>query len=243
MSKYFIRLDDASEFMDIERWNKIENILDSFLIKPIVSIIPNNKDNTFINKYPYNEKFWDKAREWEKKGWVVSMHGYTHVYETTNGGINPVNNRSEFAGLTLERQAQKMVNGYEILVNNGLTPKIFNAPSHTFDIKTIEALYQYTPIRIISDTIASNTYFYNNIYFIPQQVGQVRFIPLKIVTFCYHPNLMCERDFTELEIFLKKHHKKFIFTIEEILLKRSLTKVDKVLRKVYFIYKKYRRKI
>lgn len=43
----------------------------------------------------------------EKKGWIIALHGYEHVFETTSGGINPVNNKSEFAGVNLEKQKKK----------------------------------------------------------------------------------------------------------------------------------------
>ena len=44
-SKYIIRLDDACETMDREKWARLESILDSKNIKPIVAVIPNNQDD------------------------------------------------------------------------------------------------------------------------------------------------------------------------------------------------------
>ena len=51
---YLIRLDDASEYMDLEKWTRISNLLDKYGIKPIFGIIPNNRDDTLISKYRYN---------------------------------------------------------------------------------------------------------------------------------------------------------------------------------------------
>ena len=45
-ARYLIRLDDACPQMHHEKWNKIEEIFDIFDIKPIVAIIPDNKDKT-----------------------------------------------------------------------------------------------------------------------------------------------------------------------------------------------------
>lgn len=105
---YLIRLDDASEYMNIEKWDKVEKILDKYNIKPIVGIIPNNEDESLIKRYDLNKKFWAKATSWQNKKWTIAMHGYNHVYVTYDGGINPVQKRSEFAGLSLERQKEKM---------------------------------------------------------------------------------------------------------------------------------------
>lgn len=44
---YLFRLDDASEFMDTENWNKIERLFDMYDIKPLVGVIPNNLDKNF----------------------------------------------------------------------------------------------------------------------------------------------------------------------------------------------------
>ena len=27
------------------------------------------------------ENFWQKVRDWQNKGWEISMHGLTHVYD------------------------------------------------------------------------------------------------------------------------------------------------------------------
>ena len=34
MSKYLLRLDDASDYMDVEKWQRMENLLDKYGIKP-----------------------------------------------------------------------------------------------------------------------------------------------------------------------------------------------------------------
>jgi len=59
------------------------------------------------------------------------------------------------------------------LENNDLEPKVFFAPSHTFDANTLEALRLESNIGVICDTIANNVYTLNAFYFIPQQTGEV----------------------------------------------------------------------
>ena len=98
---FIIRLDDASNYMNHDNWDRMELLLNKYNIKPIVGIIPNNKDIELLN-YSNDSKFWEKAKKWEKKGWIIAMHGYEHLYLTKNGGINPIQYRSEFAGLSLE---------------------------------------------------------------------------------------------------------------------------------------------
>ena len=108
---YYFRLDDASEYRDIEKWSRIENIFDRYNIRPLVGIIPQIKDEYLVSAYQRDFCFWDKALRWKEKGWKIALHGYEHIYLTTDGGINPVNNRSEFAGLSFDIQSNKIKKG------------------------------------------------------------------------------------------------------------------------------------
>ena len=203
MRKFIIRLDDACEKMDTAKWNEIEAILDKYSVCPLVGVIPDCQDK-MMDKYPIDCNFWDKVQVWQKKGWAIAMHGCTHVYVTDSGGINPVNKRSEFAGLPLAMQRDKIAAGVKIMREHGFEPTVFFAPSHTFDFNTIEALKLESNIRIISDTIANKPYTKYGMIFVPQQCGSVRNLPLDTITFCYHPNMMNIQDFRILDDFLNK---------------------------------------
>lgn len=208
-TKYYIRLDDASPFMDDSRWRKAFSVLDKYNIKALIGVIPNNKDE-LTAKEPYKDTFWQTARDWRKNGHIIALHGYDHCYLTQDRGINPIHARSEFAGVSLEKQRKKIKDGYAILKSHGLTPEVFYAPSHTFDTNTIRALIEETPIRIISDTIAFRPYKSRGLTFIPQQIGQFRDIPFSgDYTFCFHPNNMDDKDFERFELFIKLHRSKF----------------------------------
>lgn len=235
---YVIRLDDASDYNNLSNWNRMEKILNSYSIKPIVGVIPNNQDSSMVKVYKKNNDFWKKVKQWQKSGWIIAMHGYDHVYITDDGGINPIQKRSEFAGVSLKKQENKIKNGIEIFKSNGIIPDVFFAPSHTFDENTLLALKKNSDIRIISDTIANNIYFENDFYFLPQQSGRVRKLPFKFVTFCYHPNTMCDSDFNELENFIKENRNKFNGLDIKNLTKRNKNILDKFLSLLYFARRK-----
>lgn len=231
MTKYIMRLDDAASRMNIENWNKMEQLLDECQIKPLVGVIPKCEDSE-MQKYQKDDSFWDKVHLWEEKGWTIAFHGYNHVYTTKDGGINPVNQQSEFAGVPLEEQKLKIRLGLEIFKKHGIEPRVFFAPSHTFDENTIEALKSESDIRIISDTVANRPYQKYGMTFVPQQSGRVRKLPFKLVTFCYHPNLMKNVDFLILQNFIVENRENFIiFPLTEV--NRRLNLYDKCLQKLY----------
>lgn len=233
MSKYILRLDDACEKMDIEKWDRIEQLLDKYGVKPLVGVIPHCED-PMMDDYPIDSNFWSKVNNWISKDWSIAMHGYNHVYSTECGGINPINKRSEFAGEPLEVQKEKIRKGISIMREHGINPKTFFAPSHTFDRNTLLALKAESDINIISDTIANDVYYQDDFQFVPQQSGRVRKLPFKVVTFCYHPNMMQENDFLILECFLEKNSDLFIeFPIEKN--HRKFDFYDFLIKKMYFL--------
>lgn len=207
---YLVRLDDACEYMNHKKWSKIEEILNKYNIKPLVGIIPNNEDvKTIIEKK--DDNFYIKVKEWEKIGWTIALHGFNHICESNSGGINPVHKRSEFAGVSLDIQRNKISSGYKILKKNGINPSFFFAPSHTFDLNTIESIKSETEIKIISDTFTLFPYKYRGLCFIPCQMGKFRRLLLPgYWTFCFHPNEMTEIDFNEFERFISLNVNKFI---------------------------------
>ncbi len=235
MKQFLIRLDDASEYMDVCKWIQVQHLLDEFSIKPVFGVIPQNDDKNLKELYPCNQDFWKLVKTWMDHGWTPAMHGYEHKYVTANGGMNPVNNRSEFAGLPYEEQAEKIRKGYAVLKSHDIMPEIFFAPSHTYDIYTLKALYKETPIRVICDTAVSDIYYKHPFYFIPQQSGRVRNLPFKTVTFCCHPNEMKKRDFERLKIFLARYSDQCVSFRKDLLKKRRLSSYDKMLQKVYFM--------
>jgi predicted deacetylase len=238
MKKYYFRLDDACECLDIEKWNKIEKIFDKHNLFPLVGVIPNCDDQD-LKKYPNYPRFWNKIRYLEEKGWIIALHGYSHVYDSKEGGINPVHQRSEFAGKSLDVQKELINKGLETLNRQKLNPVVFFAPSHTFDENTLIAIKECSNIRVISDTIARKRYKYKDITFVPQQSGKVRKVPFcKEITFCYHPNTMTENDFTELDEFITKHRKN-ICNFDYSLTEKKKTFLDYLLSKLYFIKRKF----
>lgn len=236
MTRFIFRLDDACERMNLDKWNRIEELLDKYEIKPLVGVIPDCKD-TMMNQYEVNLSFWDKVKVWIEKDWTIALHGYHHLYTTDQGGVNPIHNRSEFAGVDLKKQKEMIRRGISIFAQHGVVPQVFFAPSHTFDKNTIQALKEESNIRIISDTIAYDTYNMDDITFVPQQSGKVRYLPFSLVTFCYHPNDMQEDDFNHLEFFFHKYKEKFIpFPLGTTV--RQYGIVDRLLRNLYMARRK-----
>lgn len=241
MKKFLIRLDDASPTMNLERWNLMESLLDEFSIKPLMGIIPNNEDpQQKID--PFDNFFWDKVKTWREKGWEIALHGYSHCYTSNQAGILPFWNKSEFAGIGLAEQKDKIKKGIAILKKHNIKPNYFFAPSHTFDLNTLEALRTCSDIRIISDGIAIRPYKKYGFVFIPQISGHCVNFPIDgIFTFCFHPNTMKELDFINLRLFLEKHSEYFIpFSDINFANVKKEGPFNRTLAKLFFIYRKLR---
>ena len=235
---YLIRLDDASPYMDAKKWQRMEDLLDRYGITPLVGIIPANADPETMDKE--DPLFWEKAHRWVNKGWKMALHGYKHVCATYSGGLNPVHHRSEFAGLPYAEQRQIISNGYAILKEHNLEVEWFFAPSHTFDADPLRAIKDCTPIKYISDMIASAPFKYQGFSFVPCQLGVLRKMPISgYWCACYHPNYMNDKEFVTLENFLKRHAGDFL-PFDEIPEAGKRSMKDRFLSFAYFLLRRVR---
>ncbi|MCM0220079.1 DUF2334 domain-containing protein [Bacteroides fragilis] len=241
ITKYLIRLDDACPTMAKDRWQKIEYILDKYSIYPMVGVIPANQDHSLVlDEEDCN--FWNKVKTWQKKGWSIALHGYDHIYCSNKAGVNPIHNRSEFAGLPLNSQKKKIKAGVDIFLSHGIYPLFFFAPSHTFDENTLIAIKDCSTIRMISDTPAFAPYKKSEFFFFPQQFGTFRKIFLPgYWTFCFHPNAMSDTDFDNFEAFIKKNVSLFVsFSDVDVTKLKSKTFLDRCYASFYYFYRKIR---
>jgi len=208
-AKYIIRLDDACPTMNKSNWNRIEKLLNFYNIKPIVAVVPNNQDeNLMIDEV--DKEFWEKVKNWQQKGWEIALHGYEHKYATQAKSIVPINDYSEFAGVTLEKQCEKIKEGIAIFKKYNISTRVWVAPAHSFDENTIKALKAESDITIISDGIAFAPFWEYGMHWIPQQVWKFREMFFGTWTGCFHPDTMGEQEFIRLENFIKKNATKFI---------------------------------
>ena len=190
-SKYIIRLDDACETMNLENWSKIESILDSLNVKPIVAVIPKNEDKELFMKKK-NKDFWNLVYSWQKKGWNIALHGYQHKYHKIKREKQflPLYERSEFACLDSIKQKEKISKGLKIFSSKNIITNIWVAPSHSFDKTTIDVIKKNSDIKIISDGIGLYPTIKDGLIFLPQQIWKPFKFPFGVWTICLHPNNM-----------------------------------------------------
>ena len=136
-----------------------------------------------------------------------------------------------------DKQKDKIEKGYSILIKHGLNVEWFFAPSHSFDLNTIKALKEATPISKISDGFSFMPYNQHGITFYPNQMGHFREIKMKGVwTFCFHPNTMSEQSFIDFENFIIKNRHAFVgFDDTSIRVYSSKRTIDKIGNKAFFL--------
>ena len=167
--KIAVRLDDITPDMDWDRFLKFKAILEKYRIEPLIGVVPDNKDDNLM-KQPKSEQapadFWAYVRELKDEGWVIAMHGYRHIYTTSKGGVFPLNNFSEFAGISYEKQKQMICAGKTMLKEKGIETDIFMAPAHSYDRNTLKALKEAGFLRI-TDGFGNSPYLWKGLTFYP----------------------------------------------------------------------------
>lgn len=202
-AQYLFRVDDACPSMHSERWDACERIFDRFGIKPIVAVVPDNRDPN-LECRKRDPLFWNRVRAWQQKGWTIAMHGYQHQFHYVDRRklILPFYDRSEFAGLSFLEQSEKIRAAWQIFAREQVKPTVWIAPAHCFDQTTLQAIERETPIRIISDGIARNQYYEDGFYWLPQQLWSFKEKTYGLWTICLHPNNMNYDQIQALEALL-----------------------------------------
>ena len=205
-----IRIDDIAENMNWDLMEKSELLFEKYGIKPVLGVIPENKDDTLLS-YPKKNDFWEKVRIWKNKGWEIAMHGYTHVYDKKTKKNDYFNHGgdSEFCGHSLETQELRIKKGLEKFDSEKIKIRAFFAPNHTYDQNTFVAL-KNNGINEIIDGYGLMPYSENNIKFIPQLFYKVFALPFGIQSTQIHLNYWEQKDFDNFEKFIIENLKNII---------------------------------
>jgi len=205
-----IRFDDISENMEWKYMDKCELLFDKFNIKPLLGVIPENKDPELLS-YPKNIDFWNRVESWKRKGWEISMHGYAHLYEqqTKKKDIFNYGGASEFYGLDYENQLNKIKLGLEKFRKKNIFIRSFFAPNHTYDLNTLKALRD-SGIEIVIDGYGLFPYHKFDLLFIPQLFYREILLPFGIQSTQIHVNYWDDKYFLNFENFINKNYNKIV---------------------------------
>ena len=202
-TSYLLRFDDLCPTMNWNAWDPIETALADLGIRPILAVVPDNRDPV-LDVGPANGEFWDRVRVWHARGWTVALHGFQHTYVTDRSGIVGLNRRSEFAGLPYAKQEEKIRRSVEIMSAEGCTPRVWTAPSHSFDRATVGAL-RANGLEVINEGF----YPYPHVdrdgtLWVPHQMWRFRSMPFGVWTVGCHINLWTGDDVARFVTILRR---------------------------------------
>ena len=241
LARYLIRFDDLCPTMNWDMWARIENALIEHKATPLLAVIPDNCDPTLMLSPP-SPDFWSAVRNWQARGWTIGLHGYQHRYLTESAGIVGIQPRSEFAGLPLGEQREKLSQAVEILRRERVHAEAWVAPAHSFDWNTVRVLRDLD-ITLINDGFAIAPFTdARGCAWIPQQLWQFRWRPCGIWTVCYHHNHWDEQQLSRFLRALDKYHSRItnIQTVMEIYSGRQHQIVDSIYRVAHSVARQWR---
>lgn len=214
--KYLLRFDDIAPNMNWRLFYKIKELLIKYKIKPIIGIIPNNKDKE-LKKFPVcKSNFFSEIRKLQSLGWTIAMHGYEHVYfENKIKDYLSMRVKSEFVGESFEVQNLKIEKGISILKKNNLNTDVFFAPNHSFDLTTIDCL-KMNNFKYIVDGYGFAPFTDRGMSFIPQMFNRPRKYPFGLHTFVFHVNEFTDEHYQAFERFIVDNHR-FIIDFKKAL--------------------------
>jgi len=197
-ARYLLRFDDLCPTMNWDVWHEVEVILRAADVKPILAVVPDNRDEKLQHGEP-DPQFWENIRRWQTAGAAIGLHGYQHRYITRNSGIIGLNDRSEFAGLPLAEQELKLHSAVQIFRRENIAPSVWVAPAHSFDENTVTILMNLG-IKVVSDGFFLFPHVDDRgVTWIPQQLWQFRPMPFGVWTICLHHNGWTGKDVSQFQ--------------------------------------------
>ncbi|MGM9484166.1 DUF2334 domain-containing protein [Roseateles sp. NT4] len=209
MSRFVIRFDDVCPGM---AWARFQPFLDFFDrhpgVKPLLGVVPDNRDAK-LDVAPPRTDFWDLARQWHARGWTLAQHGTTHEYSQPGGGLLGVGTKSEFTGLPLQAQKERLARGKAILEREGVWQPCFMAPSHSFDDNTLRALRELG-FEAVTDGYGMYPYDIEGITLVPQLFSTPMHLGFGVYTLCLHVNSMSDDRIAKTLSFMTQHTDRLI---------------------------------
>jgi predicted deacetylase len=207
-AQYLLRFDDLCPAMPQEGWRRFLPLIEEFDLRPILAVVPANADPELAASSRPDPQFWAAMRELQRAGAEIALHGYRHLCESRGRTLVGVRRASEFAGVPEDRQRAWIRAGLEILRSHGLNPRIFAAPRHGFDARTLRAL-RAEGIGILSDGFARIPFRRGGLVWIPQQLWTPQQKSRGLWTICLHPATAGDREAMVLREFLRSHAAQF----------------------------------
>jgi len=213
-AQYLLRCDDLCPVMSPTGWQRFASLIEEFGIRPILAVVPDNQDRDLEVSAP-DPEFWRQMCDLESAGATIGLHGYRHQSNSTGRSLLPLHRRTEFAGVAKETQREWIRAGMKILRGHGLTPRIWVAPRHGFDVQTLQALRE-EGIEVLSDGFARVPFIRGGMTWIPQQLWEPVEKPHGLWTICTHPNTAEDSLVERLRAFLSIHSAQFT-SVERVL--------------------------
>lgn len=196
-ARYLIRFDDICPTMNWDAWHRVESLLVRHAIKPLLAVVPDNRD-PLLQAGPARADFWPYIRQCQARGWTIAMHGWQHLYESSDGGLLRINRHSEFSGLDFAAQQAKIAQAAAVFAREGVRVDAWIAPGHNFDAVTLDVL-RAQGIGLLSDGFFFRPVHHRGHVWLPQQLWRFRRMPLGTWTVCLHVNHFSEAEIDALD--------------------------------------------
>lgn len=192
--KIAVRMDDITPDMNWENFRFFQGLFQEVGITPLLGIVPENRDAKLSIEAPHGD-FYEFMKKLQAQGYCLAMHGCYHVYTTGRGGLFPLNNYSEFAGISYEKQKELLAVGKARLEEQGIKTDIFMAPAHSYDKYTLRALRELGFTKM-TDGFGKAPYRYRGLTFYPISFMLSRSLKQQrgATTMVIHANTVTEQE-------------------------------------------------
>jgi len=144
-AEYLVRFDDMCPTMRWSVWERIEPILIERLVRPVLAVVPENRDPDLRIDDPRPD-FWDRVRGWHARGWTIALQpgGRSRGSGRAGGGA-----RGDLVGRPEPAQREALGAAVDTLTKQGVAPSAFAASHRSYDRVTLALLREFGITTVI----------------------------------------------------------------------------------------------
>lgn len=129
--------DDVNKTTEVEKINKVIEVLDSHGVKGVFFVIPYLQGRYLLQE---GDKVAEFLREISKKDHEIALHGYTHRVPRLQPGSLIV---QEFAGLPFSEKKRRIMKGKKILEEAGFKVHGFRNPGFKINLDILQIIDEH----------------------------------------------------------------------------------------------------
>ena len=180
-AKFLVRFDDMCPTVNWPLWQQLEQVMIDEDVRPILAVVPDNLDPRCTKASATSDSgTWCAVG---RRAVGHRLHGYQHRYVNRNAGMVGLNHYSEFAGVPIDEQRDKLIRDWKFSsakVRSGMLDRARTLVRRSHGKAVSELGVNHDQRRLVAFPASRRRI--KNVVWVPQQLWKFRYVPFGVWT-------------------------------------------------------------